>query len=98
MTGSFRQPADGINQLFAFDISGLDKGFSLNQLSDCGTARHSGHAAFGAETNAGDAAGDDTHGELQHIAAGGILQLHGSVRSLDVPGIAWVLEMIEQLG
>ncbi len=75
-----RQAADQSDQLFTLDGAGIGDGLALHQLSERGGAGDGRNAAFGEETQLCNMAVADLQRQFEHIATGGILQLHGSVR------------------
>jgi len=95
---SWRQAANGPNNVRLVYAAGIGNRFPLRQLGYRRRAGHGRNAALGAETNFGDAAGGNLDRQLQNVATGGILNPHlrGGVQHF--AGIAGMLEVIKKFG
>lgn len=92
-----RQAADCINDLLARDRPRISDGSAADQFGERRGAGDGRDAAFGEKTDLRDAALGELQRQLEHVATGGILQLHSGIGVRDRSAVARMFEMIEKL-
>ena len=91
------QAADRFHQFLPAQLPGFGDSPSLQQFGEQRSAGHRGHASLGEKAKFLDASIDDFQGELEDIATCRVFDLDRRVRIGNFTGIAWVLEVIENL-
>ena len=95
MSGSFRQSAQGFQELFALQRGGLGHGPAGNQLGETGTGGDGGYTPSRAEPHLPDASIGEFYGQLHDVAADGMLQAYLGVGVGQFAYVARVLEVVE---
>ncbi len=91
------QSAEARDQFRAFQYPRFGNRATADHLGKPGAARDRRDTAFRSEARLADDTADNLKGELQHVSARRILQLHFRVRFLYDAYVAGFLEMFENL-
>lgn len=93
--GSFRQSAQGFQELLPFQRAGFSQRFPGNHLRETGAGGDRGDTAARAEAHLDYAAIGEFDRQLHDVAAHGMLQSHFGIRPSKLTHVARVFEVIE---
>jgi len=98
MTRGRRQSSNRADYVLPADGSGFVHQLPFGQDGQGGGACHAGNTAFCPKTYVLDTAVTDFRRQLQNVAAGGVLHPHPGIGVGELPGIAGMFEVVQQLG
>src|ERR1700730_8642035 len=92
------QTANGSHQCLPAQLTGFCNRLSLYQLGQQRGTGHGGNTSLREKPNFIDASADDLQSEFQNVAARRIFDLARCIGIGHFAGIAWMLEVVENLG
>ena len=92
-----RQSAYSCDDIFAAKRAGIRKALLDDKLRQCRRASHRRNAPLSLESNFGDLSIFYFKGQANDISTDWVLDFSRGIGLGDISGVAWILEMIEQL-
>jgi len=92
------QTANGSHQFLPAQLTGFCNRLPLDQLGHQRGTGHGGNTSLREKSNFIDAPADDLQSEFQNVAARRIFDLARCIGIGHFAGIAWMLEVVENLG